>query len=198
MRKSFAKALFYYSAIASFIIAASAVLSSRALAPVIFAILFLPVAAYFVIEFFGQIRSVVNPKTGAGTDMGPSPRKSELFIILAVFLILMGVGIRNILTSRSTNTNTETLTSNSNPLIFNSAPSTPSPSPVLKVKIVLTDGSQFVNILQKADANSVKVGEAWNGNIFEVVGKESGWYQIKLEDGSIGFIPASYVKEEAQ
>lgn len=50
------KILFFYSAIASFFVTVSAALTSKTLGPVIFVFLFLPVAAYFMIEFFKQLK----------------------------------------------------------------------------------------------------------------------------------------------
>lgn len=55
-KKLLSKILFYYSAVASLFIAISTAYSSKTLGSVIFTIFFLPVCAYFIIEFFNQKR----------------------------------------------------------------------------------------------------------------------------------------------
>ena len=63
---------------------------------------------------------------------------------------------------------------------------------MLTVKI--TDGSTSVNILQAPIVSSNKIGEAKEGDTFEYFSEGSGWYEIKLADGSVGFIPASFIE----
>ena len=80
-----------------------------------------------------------------------------------------------------------------------------SPTPVIardkKVKTMLTvtvdDSlpSAIVNIREMPTTDSEKVGEAINGDTYEFVSFDSGWYEVRLPEGSTGFISAKYIKK---
>jgi len=194
MKKLLPKILFYYSAIASFLITISVVLTSQTLGPVIFAILFLPVTAYFIIEFFKQMHSLFSPKTTPGSDLGSPPKKGETIIMVVIFLILLGVGIRNVIVLPKNNQNSgtdQTPVPVSSPLIFK----TQEEETKSRIVIKITDGSPFINIRGKPTVYSEKVGEAKDGDVYEYTNLEAGWYEIKLTDGKAGYITAKYVEE---
>lgn len=125
-------------------------------------------------------------------NLKPLQRIPEFLAAAAIFLLLVTIGIRNI-----------TLSTNQSPI--------PSPPPSvlsqtkeiedikaqeIKPKIILTiDGATRVNIRQKPTTNSKKIGEAKDGDILEFVSEDSGWYGVKLADGSTGFILATYIKK---
>ena len=186
MKSFMPKLLFYYAAIASFFVLASTVFTSSSIGPFVFAILFLPVAGYFIIEFFKQIRSQ--------SDLGSPPTKTEIAIILLIFILLLGVGIKNIIDS-------------SGDIQFAESVQTPPPSPsqlIFKsqetkpkkmVTIKITDDSTLINIRQKPTIYSDKLAEAKDGDTFEYISNALGWYEIKFQDGSTGFISGKYIKE---
>jgi len=62
------------------------------------------------------------------------------------------------------------------------------PKTMLVVKI---DESASANIRQSPTADSKVIAKAKNGDTFEFVSENSGWYEIKLDNGSIAFISAS-------
>jgi putative transposase len=62
------------------------------------------------------------------------------------------------------------------------------------IVITITDGSDSVNIRQQPSINSEKIGTAKHGETFEFVSEDSGWYQFKLDDGSIAFVSARYAE----
>jgi len=62
------------------------------------------------------------------------------------------------------------------------------PKTMLVVKI---DESASANIRQSPTTDSKVIAEAKNGDTFEFVSENSGWYEIKLGNGSIAFISAS-------
>ena len=191
MQKVLPKILFLYSAIASLFIAVSITLTTESFIPVIFGVLFLPVAGYFISETFKQFRS--------GSDNLPAPKKGEIAVMFLIFLILLGLGVRNIYAnSIPTIDNTgRPPEASSSALIFKNTVSE-SPSPVSKfpkLKVTISDGSESINIRAKATIYSDKVGTTKDGDIFEYTQKENGWYQIKMTDGSTGFLSPLYVKE---
>ena len=63
------------------------------------------------------------------------------------------------------------------------------------VKIDDGEASSSANIRQKPTTSSEKIGKAKNGDTFEFVSLDSDWYEVKLADGSTGFISAEYIKE---
>jgi hypothetical protein len=72
------------------------------------------------------------------------------------------------------------------------------PKTMLVVKI---DESASANLRQNPTTDSKVIGKAKNGDIFEIVSENSGWYEIKLDNGSTAFISASVgeiLKEEIE
>jgi hypothetical protein len=113
----FNRFLFYYSAIASLFITISLVFTSQSIIPVVFATLFLPVTAYFTIEFFKHLKG--------DNDLKLKPSKWEVLVISAIFLALVGVSIKNIFLTPPTESPTPG--ASSQPLIFKTK-TTPGPS----------------------------------------------------------------------
>lgn len=62
------------------------------------------------------------------------------------------------------------------------------PKTMLVVKI---DESASANIRQSPTTDSKVIGKAKNGDTFEFVSEDSGWYEIKLDNGSIAYISVS-------
>ncbi|HUV42452.1 MAG TPA: SH3 domain-containing protein [Patescibacteria group bacterium] len=60
--------------------------------------------------------------------------------------------------------------------------------------VVKIDESASANIRQSPTTDSKVIGEAKNGDTFEFVSENSGWYEIKLDNGSTAFISASVVE----
>jgi hypothetical protein len=191
MRRFLPKLLFYYSAIAAFLITISTIFSSQSIGPVIFATLFLPVTAYFLIEFFKQIRSLFNPKLIEGTDLSSRPKKGEVIIITLIFLLLLGVGVRNIFKNSSAESPTSPSPTQI-PLVFKTG-STQSPINIIQISI--PEGSASAKIYQKPYIYSTLLGEANDGDIYEFTASESGWYKISIASDSAGYIMAKYIKE---
>lgn len=183
--------LFYYSLIASILITASAALTSKEAGPFIFVLLFLPVTAYFLVEFFRDVRQIFSPKNKEDAEIISHPGKGDFIIISAIFIILLTIGVGNILAKshvvNSTPAPHPNPSPNPSPLIFK----TTKPKTTLTIKIV--DGSPVVNIRQKPTVYSDKVAEAKNGDSFEYTNLTNGWYQINLSDGTIGYISTKYV-----
>lgn len=125
-----------------------------------------------------------------------------LIISVLVFMILVTLGIRNINISLAASTNNSTVDT---PLA-NSPPPSPAPAVLAAVKeateeakpkVILTvkieDGSSSVNIRQKPTTGSEKIGQAKDGDTFELVSLDSGWHEVKLANGSVGFISSKYI-----
>lgn len=67
-------------------------------------------------------------------------------------------------------------------------------------KVILTvkteDASSYVNMRQEPSTDSVKIGKAYDGDKFEFVSKQEGWYEVRLGDRLTGFISEDYLVEE--
>ena len=124
------------------------------------------------------------------TNLKPLQRIPEVLTTTVAFLLLVGLGVRNIMVS---------------------TPKSPNPTPApavlsetaVKPKILtikISDGATSVNIRQKPTTKSQKLGQAKDGDTFEFVSSDSGWYEVKLVTGSTGFtsetgfISATYIK----
>lgn len=62
----------------------------------------------------------------------------------------------------------------------------------IMVVIKINDDSESVNIRQGPSTSAQKIGQAKQDERFELVSEETGWYQIKLSDGSSGFVSERY------
>lgn len=133
----------------------------------------------------------INPK--------PSRRIPEFLTASATFILLLGLGIRNINISQATSATLGTKTSSITPAptispspIATPLPPTSSPEPKIVLTVRYTAGP--VNIRAKPTTQSQKIGEAKDGDKFEFVSEDSLWYQIKLPNGQNGFISSEYVE----
>lgn len=72
---------------------------------------------------------------------------------------------------------------------------TPEATPKTSIKIFSDDGSTTINIRQSPTTKSAKIGQANEGDTFEMISRDPEWFEVKIASGS-GFISARYVKEE--
>ncbi|MBI2049672.1 SH3 domain-containing protein [Candidatus Roizmanbacteria bacterium] len=65
------------------------------------------------------------------------------------------------------------------------------------VTVKIDDTSSYVNIRQEATVSAKIIGQAKNGDVFELITKEeSDWYKVRLGSMSAGFISAEYSELE--
>lgn len=136
-------------------------------------------------------------------DLKPRPRVAEfLAISAAVFLLLVTVGIRNIKVSTAKNLSLSQApsvlseTDIKNPGLSQAPSISKTEKIMLTVQIISATASKSasVSIREEPSTDSAKLGKARNGDTFEFVSKNQGWYEVKLADGSTGFISAKYIK----
>lgn len=191
------KTLFFYSAIASFFVTVSAALTSKTLGSTVFVLLFLPVAAYFVIEFFKTIRASFSKKSPEGPEAPQKPKKGEAISIAVIFLILASLGVRNVIVNSTKKVVNP-------PVQQKEAEATPSPlviptqekTQTREIEIVIKDGSSFINVRQKPTIYSEILGEAKPGERYEYTQIISGWYEIKFKDEILGYISSKYANDK--
>ena len=129
----------------------------------------------------------------------PTPsriRTPELTAASGIFVILLALGLRNIIGSSKNIVTTPSPTSS----VLSETVETKESTETVETKeskkmlsVKATKGSANVNIHQEPAVNSKTVGKAKEGDIFEYVSINSGWYEIKFPDGSTGFISEELV-----
>lgn len=139
-------------------------------------------------------RSSPSEEIASNSNIKPSFGFPEFAIATAVFIFLFAFGLRNVLVSPT------------KAIISIHTISSPSPPPTAlvegledeKPKIILAvkidNASNSINIRQNPSIQSEKIGEAKNGDVFEFVSINSGWYGVKLTDGSTGFISSKFIE----
>lgn len=118
---------------------------------------------------------------------------------VAIFILLFTLGIRNIwaFSAKTQITKTQIAAVPSpTPAVSGIEDTKPDPAPQDKIMVAIkiTDGAESVNVRQEPAVKSQKIGEAKDGETFEFVSVNSGWYEVKLTDGSSGFISARYLE----
>lgn len=122
-----------------------------------------------------------------GDVVGQSQGFIKFLAAVAVFAILFLVGVNNVW---RTSARTNVL-----PAVLAKDTSDEEMTPSRKMLIVKMDGtSSNVNIRESPSQDSRKVGEAGRGEMFELNSENPDWYGVKLMDGSIGYISASYAE----
>ena len=144
-------------------------------------------------------------------NLKPQPRsRVNEFIALSsiTFALLVALGIRNIWISEFNsvkplpNIASEVLSVTKEEVSGTVSEATAEAKPKTLVKVKAEDESSTVNIRQKPTTKSAKIGQAQDGESFEFISKDSGWFEVKLTSGSTGFtsetgfISAKYIEEE--
>lgn len=141
----------------------------------------------------------------------PNPRIPELILSGSIFVILLSLGFSNIIVSSPIITHAPAPT----PFVLPAKIEVePEPEPVTETEEDLVveeeaqeelkpgqmliinnaDGAAGVIIHQAPTIISRMIGSAKRDDKFEIVSKDSGWYEIKLADGSVGYILSKYIE----
>ena len=153
-----------------------------------------------------EISTESSEKIHLDPNLKPLQRISEFLATAVVFLLLLTLGIRNIMASATKSPNpsptsavlstTEEIEEMSTAPADAESDSADAVKPKIILTIEINDGSASVNIRQKPTTDSEKIGKAKDGDTFEFVSTDSGWYEVRLDTGSTGFISATYIKKE--
>lgn len=124
----------------------------------------------------------------------PWSRIPELLAASLVFVLLLGFGLRSIKTAAKIPENPS--------IIFGtktaSVTPAPTPSPEPKTVLIVRSTEGPVNVREQPTVQSQIIGQAQNGDKFEFVSENSGWYQVNLPDGLIGFIFSKYLEKQKE
>lgn len=125
----------------------------------------------------------------------PASRMPEFAGIVAVFLLLLGLGFRNVKIATAQKL-AAAPTQSPSVLAESVEPRDPS-EPKITVVVKISGDVDHINIRKSPSITSEKVAQAKNGDEFEFVSVNSGWYEVKLTDGATGFIASefSYIQD---
>lgn len=72
---------------------------------------------------------------------------------------------------------------------------TPTQVPVSRVTVLQTP-TGFLRVRENASIASLEIGRVTAGENYELVSEQTGWYQIKLKDGALGWISSQYANKQ--
>ncbi len=158
------------------------------------------------LQHYLERRVLAKDLTSSSTKIAMIKRMPEFVAIATVFFVLLGLGIRNINAQSATNSKPSPLSIAIASPAPSRAPSTPPSLPLVEevasastsaelktmVVIKVDDDSTIINVRKNPTINSEKIGETHNGEKFELLSINSGWYEVKLADNTIGFIATEY------
>ncbi|HJY98368.1 MAG TPA: SH3 domain-containing protein [Patescibacteria group bacterium] len=129
-----------------------------------------------------------------------APRRiPEVSVMFGTFVLLVGLGLRNINASSPGSvadplpTPSNVLSEAVGPIVSPPEvvePTAPPPEPTKVVKV--PDGAPNINIRQEPSLESAIIGKAVGGDEFEFVSENSGWYEIKLGANETGFVMTEF------
>jgi hypothetical protein len=121
------------------------------------------------------------------------PRVPEFITTATVaFVVLFSLSVRNINTSTAQTDIPVPVPTPQVSGIEDAKPKQDKKTLVIKI----SDGSESVNIREKPTTKSAVVGKTDDGDTFEFISEDSGWYQIRLDDSSTAFVSARYAELE--
>ncbi|MCR4324239.1 MAG: SH3 domain-containing protein [Candidatus Curtissbacteria bacterium] len=134
-------------------------------------------------------------------ELQPWSRIPELLVTSAIFVLLLGIGIRNV---HNYSAASATLGEHTTSVIASTSPYSPSPIttpppttiPEPKTILIITNTKDPVDIRENPSIKSNKIGEAKAGEKFEFISEDSGFYQVALPEGTYGFIFSQYIEKE--
>lgn len=136
------------------------------------------------------------PSKKVHSGLKPISRVPEFFGMAAVFVILLSFGVRNIHSSKAkTVSSPSPVTLGVSSTEEDQTESAPEVKPKMVV-IEINDDASSVNIRKEPSVRSEKIGDAKEGDTYELISNiNSKWYEVKLMDGTNGFISEKYIEE---
>ena len=70
------------------------------------------------------------------------------------------------------------------------------PSPTINKVVILDTPTGFLRVRSASSTASLEIARVDPGETFELLNEGNGWFEIKLEDGKVGWISSQYAKKE--
>ncbi len=159
-------------------------------------------------EIVPEIQPVMQPSVQPVAQEIPAtpivthrPRKYQyLAASTSLFLLLLVLGLHNIDTHAHTIAQAQ-----SNPMVLSESDTIstqptqiPLPTPEITTtqSVHIVPGAAHINIHQDASLISKSIGKANGGEVYEFISHEAGWYEIKIDDYTSGFISEEFIIEK--
>jgi REP element-mobilizing transposase RayT len=140
------------------------------------------------------------------------PRILEFSFLTTAFVALLTLSLLNIQKTSIINKNIQLSQSETSKVLSESDEQVPNPTPTalentptpvqpsvfikepgITSMVRINDKSKNVNILKKPSYTAEIIENAFFGEMYELINITNGWCEVKLGDGSIGFIPSNYI-----
>lgn len=124
----------------------------------------------------------------------PPSRAWEIAGMTAIFFLLFGLGYRNVNVTKAKNVAS---LPDSQPAVLSesdSAEPVASPKPKITLMVKNVEAGATLPIHSEPNLQSETVGEAKNEELFEFVSINSGWFGVKLADGTTGYIFSDFIE----
>lgn len=196
------KLLFYYCCVFSILmILGSLIYTLKDSTNIYTSLLFFPVGIYFLYFYIKKRR-----EKGIPVYASLSAHKIAVGIYFIIFFLLVGVSLSNILDKPIENTtNKSSIEQIISPSRLSEAleqniESTPSAttkpaSNKIRIRIQTDNENGIVNVRYEAKGDAGIVSRVSNGEEFEILKNNNGWYLIELDDGKKGWIDYRYTQK---
>lgn len=81
--------------------------------------------------------------------------------------------------------------------IMASPPSSAAPAPSLTKILILDTPTGFLRVRDSASLSGNEIGRVLPGEKFDLLDEQSGWFKIKLKDGSSGWVSSQYSQKQS-
>lgn len=149
------------------------------------------VIIYFLIDKLWNNKPVEEKEKPASVALGSKKSTRGVLSIAFGFLIFLGL----FSASLSEVEVVETIVNDSNKNVQGAQDTTVAPQPTFTV-LPAQETDITYPVFSRPDRNSSVVYDAKDGETFDVIETEDGWYKVSLPDGSIGWIPENLVKSK--
>ncbi len=185
------KIFFVYCAILALFISISGIINIKTMETALFQLAFLPVPIYFLVSigrYLIQNKKQKKKKDKENLPLGSgfSLEKGRIVFVIILFLLLLAIGARRILTNDSSPTAVETQREgiNINEYIVE--------QPKKFVLIKSDDASSEINVREESSTTSNILGKVTVGEQYEYVSESETWFEIIFDEELTGWVHKDY------
>jgi len=149
------------------------------------------VIIYFLIDKLWNNKPVEEKEKPASVALGSKKSTRGVLSIAFGFLIFLGL----FTASLSDVEVVETVVNDSNKDVQGAQDTTVAPQPTFSV-LPAQETDTTYPVFSRPDKNSSVIYDAKDGETFDVMESDNGWYKVSLPDGSIGWIPEDLIKSK--
>ena len=185
------KIFFVYCAVLALFISISGILNAKSIETALFQLAFLPVPIYFLVSigrYLIQNKKQKKKKDKESLPLGSgfSLEKSRIIFVTILFLLLLAIGARRILTNDSSPPVVETQREgiNINEYIVE--------QPKKFVLIKSDDASSEINVREESSTASNILGKVPVDEQYEYVSESEAWFEIIFDEELTGWVHKDY------